>query len=573
MRFKGLSAWAASCIALLGLSGVLAAQPPERFDAARERMVAQQLKGRDITDVRVLAAMGKVHRHRFVPEFLAPLAYEDHPLPIGSGQTISQPYIVALMTQWAALKPGDKVLEVGTGSGYQAAVLAEITHKVFSVELLPELAKEAAARLEALGYRQVQVKAGDGYQGWAEEAPFNVILVTAAAREVPPALAAQLAEGGRLVIPLGPPGLPQTLMLYRKVQGKLEEKARLPVRFVPLVKPGRGEGETGKRGRRGSGDGERGIEMMVGSLPDEVVKSPKFPPTRGEKKDFLPVHHSFSPLPVSPFLRFSPSPPPRFSPSPFPLPGRPPSPGPEQLGQQVIHRGRDSQGGSPGRHLGIQGLDLRSPARQHILEHGRAVGRGGLADLSQPGLRVAANRDACGPGHGLGFPGRGHRRLPGFRQLRQRPVGDPEQGGQGIDAHIDQQFFPQHNLDVRVGVAFQSGPLKQVHHPGDFGVGYQGTPGRADVDGPVSGMNDPALSGAGGPQEGRAGQHPLRSRHPGHGFQVPQTVLQSKDDASGSHERGQGPGSLCGLMSLHRHDDQPAGLHFMGQFKGDPGHP
>jgi protein-L-isoaspartate(D-aspartate) O-methyltransferase len=180
-------------------------------------MVAQQLKGRDITDARVLAAMGRVPRHRFVPNFLESLAYEDHPLPIGSGQTISQPYIVALMTQWAALKPGDKALEVGTGSGYQAAVLAEITHKVFSVELLPELAKEAAA----------------------EEAPFNVILVTAAAREVPPALATQLAEGGRLVIPLGPPGLPQTLMLYHKVRGKLEEKARLPVRFVPLVEPGK----------------------------------------------------------------------------------------------------------------------------------------------------------------------------------------------------------------------------------------------------------------------------------------------------------------------------------------------
>ncbi len=255
MRFKGLSAWAASCLALLGLPGVLAAQPPERFDAARERMVIQQLKGRDITDARVLAAMGKVPRHRFVPNFLESLAYEDHPLPIGSGQTISQPYIVALMTQWEALKPGDKVLEVGTGSGYQAAVLAEITDKVFSVELRPELAKEAAARLEALGYRQVQVKAGDGYQGWAEAAPFDAILVTAAAREVPPALAAQLAEGGRLVIPLGPPGLPQTLMLYRKVRGKLEEKARLPVRFVPLVEPGEGRGGDGGK-RRG---GEAGI--------------------------------------------------------------------------------------------------------------------------------------------------------------------------------------------------------------------------------------------------------------------------------------------------------------------------
>ena len=242
-------------LAVIAFQAFHSARGADPYVEARERMVAQQLKGRDITDARVLAAMGRAPRHRFVPNFLESLAYEDHPLPIGSGQTISQPYIVALMTQWAALKPGDKVLEVGTGSGYQAAVLAEITDKVFSVELLPELAKEAAARLEALGYRQVQVKAGDGYQGWAEAAPFDAILVTAAARELPPALAAQLAEGGRLVIPLGPPGLPQTLMLYRKVRGKLEEKARLPVRFVPLVKPGTGRGEGGTGGR---GETERG---------------------------------------------------------------------------------------------------------------------------------------------------------------------------------------------------------------------------------------------------------------------------------------------------------------------------
>lgn len=229
---------------LIGMIGAAVAVggmplPAQTWDqAARERMVAYQLKGRDITDSRVLAAMGKVHRHRFVPERLAPLAYGDHPLPIGSGQTISQPFIVAIMSQWAELKPGDKVLEIGTGSGYQAAILAELTDQVFTIELLPELAEAAKARLKALGYHKVQVKTGDGYQGWPQEAPFAAILVTAAAPRVPPALEAQLAEGGRLVIPVGPPGGPQTMIRYRKVRGKLTEEARLPVAFVPLVQPG-----------------------------------------------------------------------------------------------------------------------------------------------------------------------------------------------------------------------------------------------------------------------------------------------------------------------------------------------
>lgn len=219
------------------LPRVLSAQPGDPHQAARERMVAQQLKGRDITDSRVLSAMAKVPRHRFVPERFASLAYGDHPLPIGSGQTISQPYIVALMSQWAELNPGDKVLEVGTGSGYQAAVLAELTEEVFSIELLPELAQTAAARLADLGYRQVQIRCGDGYQGWPEKAPFAAILVTAAAPQVPPALAAQLQEGGRLIIPLGLPGGAQIMIRFRKVQGKLTEEASIPVRFVPLVQP------------------------------------------------------------------------------------------------------------------------------------------------------------------------------------------------------------------------------------------------------------------------------------------------------------------------------------------------
>jgi protein-L-isoaspartate(D-aspartate) O-methyltransferase len=223
---------------LVGLKAVASASGPDPFAAQRQLMVAQQLKARDIIDPRVLAAMGKVPRHRFVPEDLCSLAYEDHPLPIGSGQTISQPYIVALMTQWAEVKPGDKVLEVGTGSGYQAAVLAELSDRVFSIELLPELAEAARTRLRDLGYGRVKVRRGDGYQGWPEEAPFDAILVTATAPEVPPALKQQLKEGGRLVIPVGPPGNVQELLLLRKVKGELREEQRVPVRFVPLVKPG-----------------------------------------------------------------------------------------------------------------------------------------------------------------------------------------------------------------------------------------------------------------------------------------------------------------------------------------------
>jgi protein-L-isoaspartate(D-aspartate) O-methyltransferase len=223
---------------LAGLKGLAGAAPAlDGYEDARQDMVARQLQRRDITDPRVLVAMGTVPRHRFVPAALASRAYGDYPLPIGEGQTISQPYIVALMTQWAEVAPGDKVLEVGTGSGYQAAVLSELTDQVFSIEILPELARRAAARLKELGYGRVRVRCGDGYQGWPEEAPFDAILVTAAAPRVPPALAAQLKEGGRLVIPLGPSGGAQTLMRYRKVKGNLVEEASLAVRFVPLVSP------------------------------------------------------------------------------------------------------------------------------------------------------------------------------------------------------------------------------------------------------------------------------------------------------------------------------------------------
>ena len=236
-----ITAWMAA-ILLAGLMtapgpGAGSDRRPDGFEDARQAMVARQLQRRDITDPRVLIAMGTVPRHRFVPAALASRAYGDYPLPIGEDQTISQPYIVALMTQWAQVAPGDKVLEVGTGSGYQAAVLAELTEQVFSIEIRQELTRQAAARLKDLGYARVKVRAGDGYQGWPEAAPFDAILVTAAAPRVPPALTAQLKEGGRLVIPLGPPGGAQTLMRYRRVKGQLVEEASLAVRFVPLVRP------------------------------------------------------------------------------------------------------------------------------------------------------------------------------------------------------------------------------------------------------------------------------------------------------------------------------------------------
>jgi protein-L-isoaspartate(D-aspartate) O-methyltransferase len=213
---------------------------PPRF-AARQRerdaMVAVIRDTYGLDDQGVLSAMSAVPRHLFVPDNLSSRAHDDTPLPIGYGQTISQPYIVALMTEWAMVKPGDKVLEVGTGSGYQAAVLSEITDNVFSVEIRADLAREAAERLQSLGYSRVRVMSGDGYLGWPGEGPFDAILVTAAAPKVPPALAEQLKEGGRLVIPLGDPGGAQTLVRLRRVQGELKEEDRLPVRFVPLVRP------------------------------------------------------------------------------------------------------------------------------------------------------------------------------------------------------------------------------------------------------------------------------------------------------------------------------------------------
>jgi protein-L-isoaspartate(D-aspartate) O-methyltransferase len=214
-----------------------AAQDADPYQQLRDRMVTRQLMARGISDARVLLALGKIPRHLFVPERLAALAYGDHALPIGSGQTISQPYIVALMSEWAEVKAGDKVLEVGTGSGYQAAVLAELTDKVFTIDIRPELVEQAEKVLRSLNYSQIKAKSGDGYLGWPGAAPFDAILVTAAASKVPPALEAQLKEGGRLVIPLGQANRAQTLYRYRKSQGKLVEEKTLAVIFVPMVEP------------------------------------------------------------------------------------------------------------------------------------------------------------------------------------------------------------------------------------------------------------------------------------------------------------------------------------------------
>ena len=199
----------------------------------REAMVATQILARGIRDERTLAALRKVRRHLFVPAALAARAYDDHPLPIGHGQTISQPYVVAFMTEALGLRGGEKVLEVGTGCGYQAAVLAEVASTVFTIEILAPLADEAAERLRRLGHANVRVRAGDGALGWPEEAPFDAIVVTAAAPRVPEPLRAQLRDGGRLILPLGDEA--QELVLVTRHAGRFEERRVLPVRFVPMT--------------------------------------------------------------------------------------------------------------------------------------------------------------------------------------------------------------------------------------------------------------------------------------------------------------------------------------------------
>lgn len=199
----------------------------------RENMVMTQVVARGVTDARVIAAMKKVPRHRFIPPELRSLAYADSPLPIGSDQTISQPYIVALMTESLALKGHAKVLEIGTGSGYQAAVLADVADSVYTIEILPELAERARRILDSLGCRAVNVRTGDGFFGWPEEAPFDGIIVTAAAPHVPEPLVRQLKTGGRIVIPVGEEN--QNLEIYEKTSSGLELLSVVPVRFVPMT--------------------------------------------------------------------------------------------------------------------------------------------------------------------------------------------------------------------------------------------------------------------------------------------------------------------------------------------------
>ena len=224
---------------LIGIAcDVLSADP---FFARRQAMVEHDFKGRGISDRRVLEVMGRVPRHLYVAEQQRWQAYADHPLPIGEGQTISQPYVVALMTEALHLKPSDRVLEIGTGSGYQAAVLAELVQSVYSIEIRKPLADMAERRLRELGYRNVQVRYGDGYFGWEAAAPFDAIIVTAAANHIPPPLIKQLKDGGRLILPLGSTFYSQTLTLVTRRGERLNVEQLGAVAFVPMT------GEAQKR--------------------------------------------------------------------------------------------------------------------------------------------------------------------------------------------------------------------------------------------------------------------------------------------------------------------------------------
>lgn len=224
--------------ALVSLGVCLACQKPsvEHFDEARRRMVEKQVIERGIEDGRVIKAMLKVERHRFIPEKYRHYAYADSPVPIGHGQTISQPYIVALMTEELNLSSADRVLEIGTGSGYQAAILAEIASEVYTIEIIEPLGKAAEQLLDELGYENVKVKIGDGYLGWPEYAPFDRIIVTCAPTEIPEPLKEQLKEGGIMMIPVGTAGF-QYLYRVKKYMGEAETEKVIPVSFVPLTGP------------------------------------------------------------------------------------------------------------------------------------------------------------------------------------------------------------------------------------------------------------------------------------------------------------------------------------------------
>src|SRR6266851_3044978 len=215
--------------------GLLAAT--DRYQVERERMVRDQIEARGVSRPDVLRAIRSTPRHLFVPEPLRPQAYQDRALPIGSGQTISQPYIVALMTELLEPSKQQKVLEIGTGSGYQTAVLAALAGRIFTIEIVPELAQSAAALLKSLGVRNVTVRCGDGYQGWTEEAPFDRIILTAAPPEIPQALVDQLRPGGKMIAPVGGSAFAQNLVVVDKLaDGGVRKRSVIPVAFVPMVK-------------------------------------------------------------------------------------------------------------------------------------------------------------------------------------------------------------------------------------------------------------------------------------------------------------------------------------------------
>jgi protein-L-isoaspartate(D-aspartate) O-methyltransferase len=241
MGGKGFYIWAFSTVFIF-LTGctdgkrVSDLNPSEDFKTMREKMVETQIKGRGVKDPRVLSVMLKVERHLFVPKELQSSAYADQPLPIGGGQTISQPYIVALMTELLELKGEEKVLEIGTGSGYQAAILAELVKEVYTIEIVETLATSAKNLLLHMGYQNIHVKAGDGYAGWPEVAPFDAIIVTAAPDHIPGPLLEQLREGGRMVVPVGTYN--QVLKKIVKRSGKIETSDIVPVAFVPMTGDG-----------------------------------------------------------------------------------------------------------------------------------------------------------------------------------------------------------------------------------------------------------------------------------------------------------------------------------------------
>lgn len=217
-------------------SRFVAPSQPADFASLQKQMVKLQIVDRGIKDLRVIKAMEKVPRYSFVPEDHRTCAYEDAPVCIGEGQTISQPYIVAFMTEALDLKPGDKILEIGTGSGYQAAILAEIVKEVYTIEIIEKLGKRAQATLTRLGYKNVHVRIGDGYKGWPEHAPFDAVIVTCAPENIPPALVSQLKEGGRMIIPVGAEGSVQNLIKVIKKNGSPEVQEERHVKFVPMVK-------------------------------------------------------------------------------------------------------------------------------------------------------------------------------------------------------------------------------------------------------------------------------------------------------------------------------------------------